>query len=45
MNPNIILALISDLYAQVAQLTEENERLRAALAQQEAAPPRERDDA
>lgn len=30
MNPAAILALISDLYAQINALTEENGRLRAA---------------
>ena len=40
MNPNALLALIGDLYGQVAQLNEtekalraENEQLRAALGQ------------
>lgn len=28
MNPAVILALISDLYAQIAALTDENRRLR-----------------
>jgi outer membrane murein-binding lipoprotein Lpp len=32
MNPTSILALISDLYAQVARLNEENTQLRAAAA-------------
>lgn len=36
MNPAAILALIGDLYGQVAALTEENTRLREALGQQEA---------
>jgi hypothetical protein len=31
MNPTSILALVGDLYAQVAQLTEENRKLHAAL--------------
>jgi hypothetical protein len=30
MNPSAILALIGELYSQVAALTEENERLRQA---------------
>ena len=34
MNPAAILALISDLYSQVAALREENERLTAASQQQ-----------
>jgi len=33
MNPAAILALISDLYQQVANLTEENKTLREAAAQ------------
>lgn len=33
MNPAAILALLSDLYSQVAALTQENEALRAQLAQ------------
>lgn len=33
MNPVAILALISDLYGQVAALTEENEALREALGE------------
>lgn len=32
MNPNAILALISELYAQVAELTQENADLRKSLA-------------
>lgn len=35
MNPNAILALISDLYAQVAVLTEENTALKAAQSKTE----------
>lgn len=35
MNPAAILALIGDLYEQVATLQAENERLRAALAANE----------
>lgn len=35
MNPAAILALIGDLYAQVAALTEENKTLRDALAKTE----------
>lgn len=35
MNPNALLALIGDLYGQVAQLTEENEALRKALSERE----------
>lgn len=31
MNPNALLALIGDLYGQVAQLNEENKSLREAL--------------
>jgi hypothetical protein len=34
VNPAALLALISDLYTQVGQLTEENKALREALAQQ-----------
>jgi hypothetical protein len=34
MNPTALLALIGELYQQVATLTEENTRLRDALAQQ-----------
>jgi outer membrane murein-binding lipoprotein Lpp len=34
MNPTALLALISDLYAQVAQLTEDNKALTEALQQQ-----------
>jgi len=30
MNPTAILALISDLYEQIARLTQENEALKAA---------------
>lgn len=30
MNPSAILALISDLYQQIATLTEENQRLQQA---------------
>jgi hypothetical protein len=37
MNPSAILALIGDLYTQVAQLTEENGRLRAALEAEQSA--------
>lgn len=33
MNPAAILALISDLYGQVAELTERNQRLEAQLAE------------
>jgi hypothetical protein len=33
MNAAALLALIGDMYAQVAQLTDENKQLRAALAQ------------
>lgn len=33
MNPNALLALISDLYGQVAALSEENVQLRKALAE------------
>lgn len=33
MNPVAILGLLSNLYEQVVQLTEENRQLRAALAQ------------
>lgn len=36
MNPAAILALIGDLYAQIAALTEENKTLREALEQREA---------
>jgi cell division protein FtsB len=32
MNPALILALISDLYAQVTALTQENAALRAEIA-------------
>lgn len=35
MNPAAILALISDLYTQVTALTEENQRLRAQLEEQQ----------
>jgi len=35
MNPSVILALISDLYNQVALLTEDNVKLRQALAEKE----------
>jgi hypothetical protein len=35
MNPTAILALLSDLYAQVSTLSEENKQLREALAKQE----------
>lgn len=31
MNPSVILALISDLYNQIALLTEDNQKLRQAL--------------
>ena len=34
MNPAAILALIGDLYQQIAALTEENKMLREAAAQQ-----------
>ena len=37
MNSNALLALLSDLYAQVATLTEENARLRERIAGTEAA--------
>jgi hypothetical protein len=33
LNPTAILAIISDLYAQVNALSEENAKLRAALAE------------
>lgn len=33
MNPAAILALIGDLYGQVAALTKENDSLKAALAE------------
>lgn len=33
MNPTVILALISDLYNQIAILTEQNAQLREALAE------------
>jgi uncharacterized small protein (DUF1192 family) len=33
MNPAVILALIGDLYQQIAALTAENERLRNAQAE------------
>lgn len=33
MNPANILALLSDLYQQIVQLTEENETLKARLAE------------
>lgn len=36
MNPAAILALIGDLYEQVATLQAENERLRQAIAEQQA---------
>lgn len=41
MNPNAILALISDLYSQIGALTEENARLREHRAdeKQDAPPP------
>ncbi len=35
MNPAAILALLSDLYAQVTQLSQENEELRARVEQAE----------
>ena len=35
MNPAAILALIGDLYAQVAELTAQNKQLREALAEQQ----------
>ena len=38
MNPAAILALLSDLYAQVSALTQENEALRTSLAEQPAGP-------
>lgn len=34
MNPSVILALIADLYGQVAALSEENKALREALEAQ-----------
>jgi hypothetical protein len=34
MNPTVILALISDLYNQIAMLTAENSQLQAALSEQ-----------
>lgn len=34
MNPAAILALISDLYGQIAQLTQENQALREKNAEQ-----------
>lgn len=39
MNPAAILALISDLYAQITQLTQENQALRDALAEAQADTP------
>jgi hypothetical protein len=33
LNPTVILALISDLYTQVNTLSQENEKLRAKLAE------------
>lgn len=39
MNPAVILALIADLYSQVATLTEENQQLRAQLAREAADGP------
>ena len=36
MNPSAILALMSDLYEQIATLSEENAKLREVLAQQQA---------
>jgi hypothetical protein len=38
MNSNAILALVGELYAQVAALTEENKALRDALQSKDAAP-------
>ena len=38
MNPAAILALISDLYGQVAALTEQNARLREALGDRSGEP-------
>lgn len=38
-NPAAVLALLGDLYAQVAGLTEENRRLREALTEQAEQPP------
>jgi hypothetical protein len=35
MNPAIILSLIGDLYSQVAQLTEDNAKLREAIEAKE----------
>lgn len=35
MNPSALLALISDLYAQIAALTDENKALRKALEGQQ----------
>ncbi|MGH8882488.1 MAG: hypothetical protein ACRD0P_34935 [Stackebrandtia sp.] len=40
MNSNVILALLSDLYGQVVQLTEENRQLREALEQQDQGAPK-----
>jgi hypothetical protein len=37
MNPAAILALLGDLYAQIIALREENDQLRAALAEQNSA--------
>lgn len=36
LNPAAILALIADLYGQVTKLGEDNQQLRAALAQSQA---------
>lgn len=38
MNPTAILSLISDLYSQIANLTEQNGQLQAALAEKEESP-------
>lgn len=39
MNPAAVLALIGDLYAQVAQLQQENAQLRAQVEQDIPPPP------
>lgn len=38
MNPSAILALISELYAQIASLTEENTQLKSRQALKEPSP-------